>query len=262
MNDQDPPPRLTRLTFQGPLSDTRAARIVDRLAPAAPATVLDIGCGWGELMLRTLEAVKGATGLGVDVSAQDLARGRANAVARGLADRVTFVEESADGTERGPADLVLCLGATHALNGSEPPAHTAAALRALRGLVRPGGRVLLGETFWQRTPNRAELDAMWPGARVDELHDLAGLADLAVASGFRPVWIETANSDEWDAFESGYQSDVEEWLAVHGDHPLADATRERVDRHRTSWLKGYRGVLGLAYLTLVPVDGRLASDAA
>jgi hypothetical protein len=61
---------LTRLTFQGPLSGARAARIVDRLARAAPSTVLDIGCGWGELMLRTLEAVKGATGLGVDVNAR------------------------------------------------------------------------------------------------------------------------------------------------------------------------------------------------
>lgn len=33
-----------------------------------------------------------------------------------------------------------------------------------------------------------------------------------------------------------------------------DQTRARADRHRASWLDGYRGVLGLAYLTLVPVD--------
>lgn len=204
-------------------------------------------------MLRTLDAVPGARGLGIDVNGEDLARGRENAAARGLTDRVEFIEASADGMSRQPADLVLCLGASHALSDATPPEHTGAALRELRRLVAPGGRVLFGETFWQRAPTEAELAAMWPDARADECHDLAGLVDLAVASGFRPAWIETANSDEWEEFESGYQCDAEEWLATHREHPAADATRERVDGHRASWLKGYRGVLGFAYLTLVPV---------
>ncbi len=247
------PPRLTRLTFHGPLSQDRATRIVDRLARAEPSTVLDIGCGWGELMLQALEALPAARGVGIDLDAEDLARGRANAGAYGLADRVEFVQESAVGTPREPADLVLCLGATHALSDEKPPAHIPAALAALRALVRPGGRVLVGEGFWERAPAPAELAAMWPGADAGELPDLAGLVDLAVAAGFRPAWIETADANEWDAFESGYQCDVEEWLAAHPDHPLAEETRERVETHRARWLRGYRGVLGLAYLTLVPV---------
>ena len=247
------PPRLTRLTFHGPLSEARAARIVERLARSAPATVLDVGCGWGELMLRVLEAVPSATGVGIDLNGEDLSRGRADARARALAGRVEFAEESGTGTARGPADLVMCLGASHALSDEEPPGHIPTALAELRRLVAPGGRVLLGEGYWQRTPAPAELAAMWPGAHAGELTDLAGLVDLAVAAGFRPAWIETASTAEWDDFESGYQSDVEEWLAAHPGHPLADETRERVDRHRASWLRGYRGVLGLAYLTLVPV---------
>ncbi|MFJ7199844.1 MULTISPECIES: SAM-dependent methyltransferase [unclassified Streptomyces] len=254
MTETDLPPRLTRLTFHGPLSEARAARIVDRLGRAAPVRVLDIGCGWGELMLRVLEAVPGATGTGIDLHGEDIARGRANAEARALAGRVEFVEGSAEEVSHGVADLVLCLGASHALSSAEPPGNTEGALRALRRIVAPGGRVLLAEGFWQRSPTSAELSAMWPDARADEFHDLAALVDLAVSAGFRPVWIETAGDDEWEDFESGYQSDVEEWLAAHPDHPLARETRERVDRHRASWLRGYRGVLGMAYLTLVPVD--------
>ncbi|MGW2180594.1 SAM-dependent methyltransferase [Streptomyces sp. NPDC001732] len=254
MTATDLPPRLTRLAFHGPFSEARAARTVDRLGRAAPARVLDIGCGWGELMLRVLAAVPGATGIGIDLNSQDLARGRANAEARGLGDRVEFVEGSAAEKDHGPADLVLCLGASHALSDAEPPQHTADALGALRRMVAPGGRVLLGEGFWQRPPTPAELDAMWPDARADEFHDLAGLVDLTVSAGFRPSWIETADGGEWEDFESGYQSDVEEWLATHPDHPLAEETRERVDRHRASWLRGYRGVFGMAYLTLVPVN--------
>jgi SAM-dependent methyltransferase len=252
-DDQNQPPRLTRLTFHGPLSEERAARIIDRLAwIAPPATVLDIGCGWGEFMLRVLETVPGATGVGVDLNAEDTAHGRADAERRGLAGRVEFFEESAVGTTRGPADLVLCLGAGQALSDETSLARIPAALEALRGLVTPHGRVLLGEGFWEQPPPPDRLAAMWPGARADELPDLPGLVDLAVAAGFRPSWIETASTAEWEDFESGYQSDVEDWLAAHPTHPRASETRTRLDTHRASWLRGYRHYLGLAYLTLTP----------
>ncbi|MBQ0998040.1 cyclopropane-fatty-acyl-phospholipid synthase family protein [Streptomyces sp. RK62] len=246
------PPQLTRLTFHGPLSEQRAGRLVERLARTGPATVLDIGCGWGELMLRVLEAVPGATGVGIDLKAQDLARGRRAAGERGLAGRVEFAEESATGTTRGPADLVLCVGSSQALTALEPPALLPDALRALRGLVADGGRVLLGEGFWQRRPTEAELANMWPGASATDHHDLGTLLDLAVEAGFRPEWTETADAGEWEEFESAYQADAEVWLADHPDHPLAAQTRERLDRHRAQWM-GYRGILGIAYLTLVPV---------
>jgi SAM-dependent methyltransferase len=254
MTDAELPISLTRLAFHGPLSEVRAARFVDRLTRAKPATVLDIGSGWGELMLRILAALPDATGVGVDTDEGDLDRGRDNAQVRRLSERVTFYQESGAGTARGPADLVLCLGASHALTEIEPPGHTAAALRELRRLVTPGGRVLLSESYWQRTPTEAELAAMWPGTSAGEYGSLADLADLAVAAGFRLAWIETATPGEWEDFESGYQSDEEEWLAAHPGHPEAAEIRERLDQHRSCWLRGYYGILGQAYLTLVPVS--------
>ncbi|MFI1761599.1 SAM-dependent methyltransferase [Streptomyces sp. NPDC020800] len=246
----DLPPRLTRLVFHGPLSEARAASMVRRLAATRPGSVLDIGCGWGELLLRVLDAVPTAHGVGVDVSGTDLSRGRRNAEARGLADRVEFAEESAEGTRRGPADLVLCLGATQALSKAEPP--TPEALRELRRLVTDGGRVLVGEGFWERPPTESELARMWPGASPADHYDLAGLLDLAVEAGFRPEWTETASLDEWEEFESAYQADTEVWLARHPGHPQAADIRDRLDRHRRQWM-AYRGILGIAYLTLVPV---------
>jgi cyclopropane fatty-acyl-phospholipid synthase-like methyltransferase len=253
MTDAELPISLTRLTFHGPLSEARAARLVDRLTRLKPATVLDIGCGWGELMLRILAALPAATGVGFDTDEGDLDRGRDNALARGLDGRVAFYQESGVGTTRGPADLVLCVGASHALTEVEPPGHTAAALRELRRLVNPGGRVLLSESYWRRTPTEAEVAAMWPGTSAGEHISLADIADLAVAAGFRLSWIETATEAEWEDFESGYQSDEEEWLAAHPRHPQAAELRERLDEHRSFWLRGYYGILGQAYLTLVPV---------
>jgi SAM-dependent methyltransferase len=252
--DADLPPGLTKLTFHGPLSEARAARIVARLTANHPGSVLDIGCGWGELMLRVLAAAPQATGLGLDTDEGDLARARASAQARGLGDRVTFAPESGVKTSRGPADLVLCVGSSHALTDIDPPRHLATALAELRRLVNPGGRVLLGEGFWHRTPTESELAGMWPGTTAEEFGDLAGLVDLAVAAGFRPAWTETATLEEWEDFESGYQCDEEEWLAAHGDHPEAARLRAKVDQHRSYWLRGYYDLLGMAYLTLVPVS--------
>ncbi|WP_351225042.1 class I SAM-dependent methyltransferase [Streptomyces sp. NPDC002133] len=261
MSATDLPPRLTRLAFHGPLSEARAAHLVARLTRHSPASVLDIGCGWGELMLRVLEAAPGAKGVGLDLHAGDLARGRRHAGERGLDGRVDFVEESATGTTRGPADVVLCVGSGQALLDAAPGAEqattlsaTTAALRALRTLVTPGGRVLFGEGFWQRTPTPEELAAMWPDARADDHLPLAAIAEAATDAGFRVEWIETATEEEWEHFESGYLADEEEWLAAHAGHPLAAGIRARVDRHRASWLRGYRGILGLVYLTLIPVS--------
>ncbi|MFF7178659.1 methyltransferase [Streptomyces sp. NPDC008121] len=253
MTANDLPPRLGDLTFHGPLSEARATRLIERLAAPAPATVLDIGCGWGELLMRVLEAAPGATGVGLDINGEDLARGRVLAGERGLADRVEFVEESALGTTRGPVDAILCLGSSQALCDPDQPHDPAAALRELRRLVTPGGRVVLGEGFWERTPTAEQLAGMWPDARTDDHLSLGGLVDLAIEAGFRPAWIETASREEWEEFESGYRHATELWLAAHPDHPLAAETRTRVDRQRSAWLNGYREVLGIAYLTLVPV---------
>ena len=253
MTDDDLPPRYTRLTFHGPLSEARAARLVDRVTRTPPATVLDLGCGWGELMLRVLAAVPGAVGTGIDLSGRDLARGRDGAAARGLAGRVSFVEESAAGTGRGPADLVLCVASSHALSAAKPPRHTTDALHALRRLVNPGGRVLFGEGFWEHPPSPAEIAALWPGITAEDHYDLAGLTDQAISAGFRPEWIEAASLEEWDDFESGVAADTEEWLAGHQDHPLAAETREKADDRLSIWLRGSRGCFGLAYLPLIPV---------
>ncbi|MFV0131134.1 SAM-dependent methyltransferase [Streptomyces sp. HMX112] len=253
MTRTDPPARPTGLTFHGPLSEARATRLVARLAATRPATVLDIGCGWGEFMLRLLEAAPGATGTGIDIEAEDLARGRGLAEERGLTGRAAFVRESALGTGRGPADVVICLGAGQALCAPDRPYDVSSVLSELRRLVTTGGRVLLGEGFWQRLPTTGELAAMWPGAHTGDHLPLGGLVDRAVDAGFRPLRVETADEDEWEEFESGYREAAESWLATHPAHPLAAETRGRLDRQRSRWLDGYRGVLGIAYLTLAPV---------
>ena len=226
-----------------PLAVARADRLVADLAAVKPATVIDLGCGWGELLLRILTSCPDARGIGVDTHGPDLARGRANAAARRLSDRVTFIEGPAAENLSG-ADVVINLGAHQAFGG------VSEALHALRDAVNPGGRLLFGAEYWEHPPTPAQLANMWPGISVDDCADLAGLVDQAVAAGFRPLRIETATRGEWEEFESGLAADVEHWLLTHADHPDAGEVRAKLDTQRNIWLRGHRDVMGFAYLTL------------
>jgi SAM-dependent methyltransferase len=233
----------SRLTFNSPLSDARAERLVADAAAHGPETVTDFGCGWGELLLRILQAVPDARGTGVDVHGPDVRRARRLAAERGLEHRATFVEGQAAEHLR-PADLVISSGAYQAF-GTVPDA-----LKAIRPIVNPGGRLLFACEVWERTPTKQELAAMWPGTSIEDCLFLPDLVDRAVAAGFRPLGIEMATRDEWDGFESGFAAGAEEWLLANGDHDQAEAVRTRLDAHRSIWLRGSRQVMGYAYLTL------------
>ncbi|HUQ58645.1 hypothetical protein [Lentzea sp.] len=115
-------------------------------------------------------------------------------------------------------------------------------------MLRPGGKLLLGEGFWEREPTDEQLAAM-PIPR-DQYGSLADLVDLAHTHGYRLLGLEQACLDEWDVFENGHGLAGERWLRANPDSPHADEVRARADTHRDYRVKGWRGTLGLAYLTL------------
>ncbi|RII42219.1 methyltransferase domain-containing protein [Galactobacter valiniphilus] len=246
------PPLYDDLTFLSPLSEQRAAGLVAHLAEARPGTLLDIGCGWGEFLLRAAEAAPGSRGLGVDLEPQRLEEARRRAASRGLGERVSF--EARDGREiTGSFDAVVCIGASHVWGlpvEAAQPLDYAAALTALRGLVRPGGRLIYGEAVWSAAPTPAATAAL--SGRDDEYLQLDALTALASTHGFTVESVEEASREEWDAFEAGFVRRLERWLEGHqGDHPDADDVRTQLGEQRERYLNGYRGVLGLAYFTLV-----------
>jgi hypothetical protein len=126
--------------------------------------------------------------------------------------------------------------------------HTVNALTEAKGLLRAGGRLLLGEGFWEREPTEAQLAAM-PVPR-DQYRSLAGLVDFAHDHGYRMLAVEQASLDEWDVFENRHGLAWERWLRANPDSEHAPEIRAKADNARNRRLWGWRGTLGLAYLTL------------
>lgn len=235
--------RYANMRWNAPLSTEHADLLLSRLSVQAGSTVLDLGCGWGELLLRAL-AGSGATGVGVDSDETLLARGRARA--RELRVGARFVNEDA-AAWRNPAERVLCIGSSHALGGTRP------ALAALAELVLPGGLLLYGDGCWDRQPT-PEL-----AAQFDDVEDLQTVVGHAVAAGWRVLHLSTADQREWDDFESTWRAGRQQWLVDHPDDPRAAEVRAQLDAQLDDYLSGYRGVLGFCYLVLARSDDSSSS---
>lgn len=243
------------LTFMTPLSEGRAKALVGFVGGEPSGTVLDLGCGWAELLLRTVEAGSAWSGVGVDTDESAVEHGRALAVDRGLADRVELRVGDARDVESAHPDAVICIGASQIWGPpveDGQPLDYASALTALRSMVSPGARVLYGEGIWSVAPTPAAAAPL--SGRLDEFVSLAALLELTSAHGFLPQAVHEANQDEWDEFESGYSACYAQWLIEHGtDHPDAYEVLAMALRQRAAYYDGYRGVLGMAYLCLLAV---------
>jgi cyclopropane fatty-acyl-phospholipid synthase-like methyltransferase len=220
------------LTFNAPLSADRANELVTALPISPGHHVLDLGCGWAELLLRILEAHPATTGTGVDTDRWALDRGVRAAAERRLEGRVELVEADA-ATFVDLADIVLCVGASHAFGGA------GGALRRLRSSVTPGGRVLYGDGFWAEEPTATALEALGELPRLDELRAVAD------AAGFRIERDDVSTRAEWDAFEAGWRAGLEASSDPEAVAVAAGRRREYED--------GYRRAAGFSWLVLAPV---------
>lgn len=246
------PPLFESLTWLTPLSEERAEHLVTFLSDPAPTEVLDMGCGWGELLLRVLASAPQALGRGVDSASGSINRAKQQALKRGLLDRATFDLMPGLEAQDRPADAVICIGASQIWGPpveAAQPLDYAAALRALRALVLPGGRLFYGEAIWSATPHAAATAPL--AGRDDEYLTHDALREQIRAAGFEVVDDDQASLQEWDVFEAGYRGRFTRWLDAHvADHPAAGQVRRQYEEQRAAYEEGYRGVLGMAYFCL------------
>ena len=219
------------------------------LAPPAGGRVLDLGSGHGAWLVELLAAREDLTGVGVDLS---LPEGLGAATAdSGVGGRVSWEEADAARWSGGVFDVVVCVGASHAFGGLRET------LAAVRRHLRPGGQVLLGDTFWERAPTPQALSAL--EATAEDLPDLPGVMDEVRAGGFEPSFGHVSTLAEWDDYEWSWTGSLVDWALREA--PTETQRKEALAaarEHRQQWLGGYRQVLG--FVTVVLHDVATSQD--
>ncbi|TDM05689.1 MAG: hypothetical protein C4K60_13240 [Ideonella sp. MAG2] len=248
-------PAHRHLAFMSPLSDLRANELAQFVATHAGETVVDIGCGWASFLVRILEKASAIRGVGIDLKDDGFEHAKQVAAARGVADRLQLIGGDAKAHMPASAQGAVCIGATQVWSQhaeANRPLDYGSALRALRQLVDTGSPVVYGEAIWSEPPT--ERAAAPLAGRLDEFIFLPDLIELAWSSGFAVVQVHEASQDEWDHFESAYTARYAEWLAKNPpSHPDYAAVLEKIRRQQTGYFRGYRGVLGMAYLCLLAI---------
>jgi SAM-dependent methyltransferase len=196
------------------------------LEPGSP--VLDVACGTGGVALRAARA--GAAVVGIDISADQLAKARAAAAAEGL--EIQFDEGDCQDLPYADAEFGTVVSVFGAIFGDD---HARTAVELSR-VCRPGGRLVL--TAWQ-TDAWSDVHAkagrtfmLETDAREwsKETHVRALLGDsfdLELQTG---VWRVEADSGEalWD-LASNSMPPLRAWLAELSDEKRARAERVYLD---------------------------------
>ncbi|MCB5912273.1 SAM-dependent methyltransferase [Streptomyces pinistramenti] len=225
--------------IKSPLDDDSVRRLLEKGLPRGDERVLDLGCGTGEWLLRALAMHPRLRAEGVDLSGDALAQARRGASSRGVAERlVLHHQDAADFASPHLFDLVLSVGAAHAFGGLLPT------LAAARTSLAPGGRVLIGDGFWEREPSQEAVEML------GDFTDLATTLDRVAADGWTPVHGHVSTRGELDGYEWACWGSLASWALDHPDDPDSAYVRETAAARRSEWLRVYRDTWGFLCLVL------------
>jgi SAM-dependent methyltransferase len=206
-------------------------------------SVLDVGCGKGDLLLRTVEAT-GATGVGVEPNPAFAADARERARRSPGGSRVTIVEAELSAA-RLPVekfDLGICTGSIHVFG------EWCDALRGMAPLVRGNGFAMMAPTYWQRAPHPDYLAAI--EADEGEARSLASTIATAESANWHVLACHESTVEEWDDYEHTYAANMRAWCDANPDDPEAAGFRKRIDDWAAAYAKWGRETMGYALLLM------------
>jgi ubiquinone/menaquinone biosynthesis C-methylase UbiE len=226
--------------FSSPVSPEMLDRVLALSGIERDWRVADLGCGPAAMALH-LAGRYGVQVEAVDRSAIMLDLARARAAGHPAGGRLTFRQaESADWlTDAAPCDLLMVVGAGLLVPGATD---NAGQLKALAGAVRPGGRLLWGETFWKAEPSAVFKAGLGPTAALYASH--ADYVAAGEAAGLTPLYAAVSSEQDWDEYAWRYATAVETHAAAHPDDAEAQAMRARIAGWRKLYLAEGRRVMG------------------
>ena len=223
---------MLELLWNNPISEAKMTHYIKWLELKPCQSVLDIGCGSGEVLIRLAERYQ-IRGTGIDTSLPHLELARESASLRKCESIVEFVETDARSyaVEPESLELAVCLGSSHAF-GLGPEAY-ARALEQMRLWVAPGGQILIGEGYL-RQPASPEYRELLGESVPDEMTHTANVS-CGQKLGLIPQSAWTSSLEEWDDFEWGYQRIVERKAAANTE----DSAVQKRLLQRREWMDAY-----------------------
>lgn len=207
------------LPRQGPGSDEVAASVLSRIAPllpslsnGEPARCADMGCGSGRSAL-VIASQLAAHVTAVDLYPPFLDMLRQEAIAKGVAEQIVPLE--ADMLDCGLAaeslDLVWSEGAAFAVGFD-------VALDCWKGLLRPGGVLVVSECSWLTSTPSASALSFWRDAYPD-MRTVGENISAADQRGFNFVHAEVLPDAAW---EEEYYQPLEQRIQELQDETASD----------------------------------------
>jgi cyclopropane fatty-acyl-phospholipid synthase-like methyltransferase len=238
------------LPLWNPIAVGHLQQYVSQLALPENGAVLDIGCGRGHVLNLVL-ARHPVRAIGVDSSNYAMAHAARDLAALVAAGRLVLVERAFDVRDYDPStsDLVVCIGATHAIGDYRET------LRVAGRILKPDGLLLVGEGYWKRAPDAEYLAFLQMSSDEHSTHQ--GNQSACSDEGFDLVSCSECGQSEWDAYEDQYAANVEEFVRANPHDPDAEAMLERIRPWREAYLRRGRDTLGFGlYLFRVQSGGR------
>jgi len=226
--------------FSSPVSPETLDRVLALSGIERGWRVADLGCGPASMALHLAERY-GVAVEAVDRSAIMLDLARARAADHPAGGQLTFRQaESSDWLEdAAPCDLLMVVGAGLLVPGA---ADNAAQLKALAVKLRPGGRLLWGESFWKAEPSALFKAGIGPTGALYASH--ADYVAAGEAAGLTPLYAAVSSDQDWDEYAWRYSTAVEAYAAANPGDAEAQAMRARIQGWRKLYLAEGRRVMG------------------
>lgn len=232
------------MTFNCPLSESKAIQLMDVMALETGSRVLDAGCGSGAF-LRTLVERHGVYGLGIDLDGEAIKAASQPEIDRRFSSHCEFRRISILDAELDHEDFDagLCIGSTHAFGMGESAFPNT--IREMTRLVKPGGQILIGEGYWKQPPSPEYLERI--GEPVGIYRNHAENIVFAEEKGLIPLYALTSNADEWDHFEWTHRMRIEKAASESPDDPALLQKLKRSRQWRDGYLRWGRDTMGFGF---------------
>lgn len=225
------------IRFWNPLDEAALTALLRELPLRADAVVLDYGCGEGEVLAELQQHHRIAV-TGIDINEEAIERCR-----RKLAGEFRAEAFAADRFEPRTFDLVVNIGASPGFR---------MLLQQVVPLLRPDGRVLIGDGYWQRQPSASYLSFL--GAEETDMlsheDNLSALHD----AGLRVERVLVSDGSAWDRYEDRYDANMRAFLKEHPQDADAPAFEARRRAWRDMYLAEGRATMGFALYQAVRTD--------